>query len=96
VPVLSNLFLREVNWRRRTSIILGGSVGICLIFIIRYLIFGRYEAISLSTAWIYSVIGGLIIGSLIYVMSKERLKPIVQNFISRGIYAADYSRIHNL
>jgi Cu(I)/Ag(I) efflux system membrane protein CusA/SilA len=87
VPVLSNLFLREVNWRRRSSIILGGSVGICLIFIIRYLIFGRYEAISLSTAWIYSVIGGLIIGSLIYVMSKERLKPIVQNFISRGIYA---------
>ena len=87
VPVLSNLFLREVNWRRRTSIILGGSFGICLIFIIRYLIFGRYETISLSTAWIYSVIGGLIIGCLIYVMSKERLKPIVQNVISRGIYA---------
>ncbi len=87
VPVLSNLFLREVNWRRRTSVILGSSFGICLIFIIRYLIFGRYEAISLPTAWVSSVIGGLLIGFIVFVMSKERLKPMEQNFISRGIYA---------
>ncbi len=87
VPVLCNLFLRETNWRKRTSVILGGAFGICLLFLIRYLIFGRYETISVSTAWISSMAGGLLIGCLIYVMSRERLKPIQQNVISRGIYA---------
>lgn len=85
VPVLCNLFLKEVNWRRRTSVILGGSFGICLIFIIRYLIFGRYETISTPIAWISSAAGGLLIGLIIYAMSRERLKPMQQNFISRGI-----------
>jgi len=87
VPVLCNLFLKEVNWRKKTSIILGGSSGICLIFIIRYLIFGRYDTISMPTAWIFSTVGGLLIGLLIYVMSRERLRPMEKNVISRGICA---------
>jgi len=87
VPVLCNLFLKEVNWRRRTSIILGGFFGFCLLFIIRYMIFGRYESIDTLTAWIFSFAGGLFIGVLIYIMSRERLKPVEQNFISRGIYS---------
>ncbi len=87
VPVLCNLFLKEVNWRKKTSIILGGSSGICLIFIIRYLIFGRYETVSAPAAWIFSTVGGLLIGLIIYVMSRERLRPMEKNVISRGIHA---------
>jgi Cu(I)/Ag(I) efflux system membrane protein CusA/SilA len=41
----------------------------------------------LPIAWLSSIIGGLLIGFVIFVMSKERLKPMEQNFISRGIYA---------
>jgi Cu(I)/Ag(I) efflux system membrane protein CusA/SilA len=87
VPVLCNLFLKEVNWRRRTSVILGGSSGLCLIFIIRYLIFGRYETVGTPAAWIFSTVGGLLIGLIIYVMSRERLRPMEKNIISQGIYA---------
>jgi Cu(I)/Ag(I) efflux system membrane protein CusA/SilA len=87
VPVLCNLFLKEVNWRKKTSIILGGSSGICLIFIIRYLIFGRYETVGTPSAWIFSTVGGLLIGLIIYVMSRERLRPMEKNVISRGIHA---------
>ncbi len=87
VPVLCNLFLKEVNWRRKTSVALGGPIGICLIFVIRYLIFGRYETISMLTAWISSITGGLLVGLLIYLMSREQLKSIKKNIISRGICA---------
>ena len=85
VPVFCNLFLKELNWKKRNSFFVAGSITIIFSVIVRILLFGRYDTISGFASWIYSVLMGLVIGSFIYQITQERLRPIEENLLSRAI-----------
>ena len=85
VPVFCNLFLKEINWKKRTSFIVGGLIAIIFSIFFRTFIFGRYDTISSTIAWIYSLLIGLFIGGFIYQITQERLRPIEESILSKVI-----------
>lgn len=85
VPVFCNLFLKEIKWKKRTSLIVGSAVFIIFSVTLRFLLFDNYNTISSTTAWVYSVLIGLLFGGLIYQITQERLRPIEESVFSRGI-----------
>ena len=85
VPVFCNLFLKEINWKRRRSFILGGIVAAIFSVVVRVLLFGRDDTIPGTNAWFYSVLIGLLSGGFIYQITQERLRPMDESLFSRGI-----------
>ena len=85
VPLLCNIFLKEFNWKRRNSLLVSIFPGIIIIMVARYFLFDRYDTVSTLNAWVYSSLLGLLIGSAIYQMMRERLRPIEASMFSKGI-----------
>ncbi len=85
VPVFCNLFLKEIKWKKSKSLIVASSIFVIFSLAIQILLFGKNDTVSSTTAWVYSLLIGLLFASFIYQITQERLRPIDESVFSRGI-----------
>lgn len=87
VPVLAYYTLKPVQWSRLRSALLGLLVGTAaaaaMFFALRWGLERNRPWFGLPTA----VAVGLMVGAAIYRMGRERLIPLEENIVSRGIFA---------
>ncbi|MBL8827779.1 MAG: efflux RND transporter permease subunit, partial [Planctomycetaceae bacterium] len=87
VPVLSYYMLKPVVWPRKRSLWIAVAVGV--IATVGFRVATRF-GLSLSGSWSGwpTAIGlGVMIATLTYRMLREKLLPLEQNRVSRGIFA---------
>jgi Cu(I)/Ag(I) efflux system membrane protein CusA/SilA len=86
VPVTSYYLLKPVRWSRGRSVLLGGVTGLLAVFAARVsLAWGL--GMSGWSGWPTAIGIGVIVGALVYRMGREKLVPLEENIVSRGIYA---------
>jgi Cu(I)/Ag(I) efflux system membrane protein CusA/SilA len=88
VPVLSFYLLKQVRWSPRTRL-LAGLAGGALMAALSGLVFRRFFLDSQAPAyqgWLIAAAIGLTTAALISRMARERLLPLDQNLVSRGIF----------
>ncbi len=85
IPVLCNILLKVMRWKKKSSLILAGIIAGVSWILFQTLLFSRVESISLLSSIIYSMLGGALIGAIAYQITQERLRPIEDNIVSTAI-----------
>lgn len=85
VPVLCSFLLKDFKWKKSKSITVSGIVTICATILFQIFVFERCDDIGAVTSVIYSILSGCAIGGFVYRATQEKLRPLEENFISRGI-----------
>lgn len=86
VPVLAQLLLREPGWGRRRAVTLSAAVAAAAT-----LVFGLaarwwiYPDAPWHQGWLLALACGLVTGGAVYRVARERLLPLEENAVSRGI-----------
>ncbi len=87
VPVLSYYLLRPTRWSRYLSLLLGSVVGLAAVFATHYVLVWGFGTGSLWSGWPTAAAVGIMVGAAVYRMGRERLLPLEQNVVARGITA---------
>lgn len=87
VPVLCYYVLKPVQWSRRRSLVVACILGIPAIFITHFLLRWGLSLESHWQGWPTALGVGIMVGAAVYRMGREKLLPLEQNLVSRGIYA---------
>lgn len=87
VPVLSYHLLKPIRWSQRRSLLVGGVTGIVAVLVTHFLLMWGFGAQSHFSGWPTSIAVGLMVTAAVYRMGRERLLPLEQNIVSRGIAA---------
>ena len=87
VPVLSYYMLKPTQWSRRRSMIFGTIFGFLAVVITHFAIAWGLELSGPWAGWPTAIGVGVMVGAVVYRMGRERLVPIEQNVVSRGIFA---------
>jgi len=87
VPVLSYYLLKPVVWSRKRSLIVGAIVGVLSTIVVRMAVTLGLGLSGTWSGWPTAIGTGVLIGLLAYRMGRERLWPLEQNLVSRGIFA---------
>jgi len=87
VPTLSYHLLKPTLWSRRKSLIvaLAAGVGMTLLAGLVFRAFFLPSGAPLSQGWIIAAATGIITMLVLYRMGRERLLPLEENVVSRGI-----------
>jgi Cu(I)/Ag(I) efflux system membrane protein CusA/SilA len=87
VPLLSYHLLKPVQWSKRRSLGVAAVVAVMMMlvsgFAFHEFFFG--PATPLSRGWLLAAAAGFGAGLAVYRISRERLLPLEQNVVSRGI-----------
>jgi Cu(I)/Ag(I) efflux system membrane protein CusA/SilA len=83
VPVLCRIFLHTVAWSRKRAALLGGGLAVGALVVISGAL--HFSGTDLGTALWYGVLAGLILGGMGYRVVREKLAPLEENPVSRGI-----------
>ncbi len=96
VPVLSYYLLKPARWSRTRSVVMGCLLGVPAIFATHWILMWGFAG-SLSArggegwgegyGWPTSIAVGIMVGAAVYRMGRERLLPLEENIVSRGIFA---------
>ncbi|MCO5170671.1 MAG: efflux RND transporter permease subunit [Planctomycetes bacterium] len=86
VPVLAQLLLRDPGWDRRRALRLAAAGGLVATLALGL----ATRALLLPEApwpqgWLLALAGGLVVAGALYRMARERLLPLEENAVSRGI-----------
>ena len=88
VPMLAYYLLKPVTWSRRRSMLLAGCVAIAATVFAGTVFreFFLYEESPSFRGWLIAASVGVISALAVYRMTQERLLPLEQNIVSRGIF----------
>jgi Cu(I)/Ag(I) efflux system membrane protein CusA/SilA len=86
VPVLCNLFLKEVKLKKRTSLGLTALLGVSFFLLLRSLL-AKYFTPPIwgMPVWLVALLGGIGLAVVSYIMTQEHLMPLEDNRVSRFI-----------
>lgn len=87
VPVLSYYLLKPPQWSRRRSLVVGGVAGITATLITHYVLMWQLETSTHVRGWPTAIAVGVMIAAAVYRMGRERLLPLEENIVARGIAA---------
>lgn len=87
VPTLSYHLLKPIQWSRRKSLLVAllASVGMTLVAGFVFRTFFLPADAPLFRGWIIAAATGIITLMVLYRMGRERLLPLEENVVSRGI-----------
>ncbi len=94
VPVLSYYLLKPTNWPRRRSLILAVPIGFASVFVTHFALVWGISTGSHLSGWPTSIAVGVMVAAAVYRMGRERLLPLEQNVISRGIASVYRPALH--
>jgi Cu(I)/Ag(I) efflux system membrane protein CusA/SilA len=86
VPVLSYYMLKPTQWSRRRSMIFGTIFGLLAVVVTHFAFAWGLELSGPWAGWPTAIGVGVMVGAVVYRMGRERLVPIEQNVVSRGIF----------
>ncbi len=87
VPTLSYYLLKPVRWSRRRSMTVALAAGVVMA-LVAGLIFRNFllpESAPVTRGWLIAAAIGVITMLLVFRMARERLLPLEENVVSRGI-----------
>jgi Cu(I)/Ag(I) efflux system membrane protein CusA/SilA len=87
VPVLSYHLLKPTHWSRRRSLLLALLVAIPAVFATHALLNWGLGSSNRWSGWPTATAVGIMVGAAVYRMGRERLLPLEDNLVSRGISA---------
>lgn len=87
VPVLSYHLFKPTRWSQRKSLLVGMATGIVAVFVTHFLLMWGFASGGHFSGWPTSIAVGLMVTAAVYRMGRERLLPLEQNFVLRGIAA---------
>ncbi len=86
VPVLCNLFLKDVKLKKRTSKGITALLGVAFFLLLRSLLTKYFTPpIWGMPIWLVALLGGMALSGVGYIMTQERLQPLENSRISRFI-----------
>ncbi len=89
VPVLCNLFLKDVKLKKRTSLGLTALLGVAVFLLLRSVLVRFFSPpIWGMPIWLVALLGGILVTGVSFIMTQERLLPLEDNRISRFIVRA--------
>jgi Cu(I)/Ag(I) efflux system membrane protein CusA/SilA len=88
VPVLCHYLLRPTQWSRRRSLVWGTVIGVSAAIFSHLVIRWQLGTPSQATGWPTSFAIGVMIGTVVYRMGRERLLPLEENIVARLIARA--------
>ena len=87
VPVLSYYLLKSTRWSRARSLLIGGITAVVAAVAMHFLLMWGFARTSHWSGWPTSIAVGIMVGAAVYRMGREKLLPLEQNLVSRGIAA---------
>jgi Cu(I)/Ag(I) efflux system membrane protein CusA/SilA len=87
VPVLAYYLLQPVRWSRRRALLLGSAAGLPAALATYTLLHWGLSLGSQWSGWPTALGVGVLVTAAVYRMGQERLLPLEQNLVSRGIFA---------
>jgi Cu(I)/Ag(I) efflux system membrane protein CusA/SilA len=87
VPVLSYYMLKPTHWSRKRSLLFGGVFGLLAVVPTHFALIWGLGTGGHWSGWPTALGVGVMVGAVVYRMGQERLVPIEQNIVSRGIFA---------
>jgi Cu(I)/Ag(I) efflux system membrane protein CusA/SilA len=87
VPVLSYYMLKPTRWSRRRSLLFGVVFGFLAVFVTHFALVQWLELSDRFSGWPTAIGVGIMVAAVVYRMGRERLVPMEQNVVSRGIFA---------
>ena len=94
VPVLTYYLLKPTQWTKRKSLILGVAVGVVAMFAMHTILMWGFGTSSHITGWPTSIAVGVMVAAAVYRMGREKLLPLENNLVSRGIFAVYRPCLH--
>ncbi|QDT52763.1 Cation efflux system protein CusA [Caulifigura coniformis] len=86
VPVLCYYLLKPVSWPRRRALLFGGGAALATLIVMRLTITGFFQLPSAWSGWPTTLGVACMVGLMVYRMGRERLIPLDENPVSRGIF----------
>ncbi len=84
VPVLCHFLLRETRWAKKKSLTVSGAVAFVSLLLFYFLVFNIIDISGIKSVAL-SLLCGVAVGAFVYKITQERLHPLEDNYISRGI-----------
>jgi Cu(I)/Ag(I) efflux system membrane protein CusA/SilA len=89
VPVLCNLFLKDIKLKRRTSLGVTALLGVASFLLFSSLL-DKYTTPPIwgMPLWLVALLGSILLAAISFRMTQEHLLPLEENLISRYILGA--------
>jgi Cu(I)/Ag(I) efflux system membrane protein CusA/SilA len=87
VPVLCSLLLSTKQWSHRRSLLTGLPIGIAAVFVTHFAMMWGLGMSSHAEGWPIAIAVGFMVAAAVYQMGRERMMPLEENLVSRGILA---------
>ncbi|HMP02482.1 MAG TPA: efflux RND transporter permease subunit, partial [Gemmatales bacterium] len=87
VPVLSYYMLKPTRWSKRLSLLLGLTTGALAVVAMHFALQWGLGLSGHWRGWPTALGVGVMVGAAVYRMGRERLVPLEENVVSRGINA---------
>ncbi|MFC1856272.1 efflux RND transporter permease subunit, partial [Thermodesulfobacteriota bacterium] len=85
VPVLCNIFLRDFDLKKRTSYIITGIFSLLLFYYSSLILASHFGVTALFTRYALALLISAVGSYIVYSISREKLKPVEENIVSKFI-----------
>lgn len=87
VPVLSYYLVRTGKWTRLQSLLIGSALGLISVFAMHEVLLWGFGPSSQWSGWPTAIGVGIMVAAAVYRMGRERLIPLEENLVARGVNA---------
>ncbi len=87
VPVLSYYLVRTGKWTRLQSLLIGSAIGLISVFAMHEVLLWGFGQSSQWSGWPTAIGVGIMVAAAVYRMGRERLIPLEENLVARGVNA---------